>query len=133
MTGKTGLMLVLCGVVGCGALKDAAKDARVALVDCTTAQAAQLIDEFSPTVAEVIEAARGQDGQIDWSQVRASLKHFGIRTGACVVADLVAGVLAGKQPFGGVVFSPVEASEGFAFLRKVLWRDAQFKTEAGTI
>lgn len=126
-------ILVLELAAACGPVKKTGDDARASFVDCTTAQADQLATEFGPVVQQVIAKARDGSGKVDWDTVRGSLSSFGVRTGACVVADLIGGILSGKRTLTGVELAKEDARAGFEKLRTELWRGARFKTYAGDI
>ncbi len=57
-------------------------------VDCTTASAKSTIGEFEASVIDLIQKATGDDGTVDWSSLVGNFESFGMRTGACILADI---------------------------------------------
>jgi hypothetical protein len=143
LTGALTVAGVLFASSGCAWLKGQAHDVKAALVDCTKAERAKLVDEFKPTVETVIAGAvsraRGDDGAIDWGKVKSdaggTLKSLAKETGACVAADVFAGWVSGKKSFAGPApdVTPDAARAGFNVLRAELWPGLTYHTAAGDL
>lgn len=140
MKARIGSVLAVCIVlaalvqVGCGAIsKEAASEARAQVVDCTVAAAASTIDEFTPTVAQIVAKARDGQGRIDWAYIKETFRTFGKTSGACVVANLIANAMSGLRQLTPVQFDSMEAWAMFNELRREVWDGALYKVEAGML
>lgn len=86
-------LLILLGC-NCGAVKQEARAVAGDVVDCTTANARTLTEQFAPLVDSLLRHATGVDGKIDWAPVKDATKQFALDAGGCVVANVVARHLA---------------------------------------
>lgn len=111
-----------CGATG----KQQVEYAKDAFVDCTTAAAQSAIETYQNDLESFLRTDRAQAEQL--------LRGFGKSTGACVLANLVAGVVSGK--LGAVATVGMTAEEARALfdrLRREQWDGATYKTDAGIL
>lgn len=104
------------------------------VVDCTTANATTLIDQFEPAIVELIKAHTSADGIVDWPAIEPALSKFAIADGQCVLADVV-GMLTRKSTAAGAPDRPKaeSISDGFDVFRSKVSPGVKFKTRAGEI
>lgn len=92
---KTILALIILplAVLGCDACAGAVREGKAIagdVVDCTTASARTLTDQFAPLVDQLLRNATGGDGKIDWAPVKDATKQFALEAGGCVLANVIA-------------------------------------------
>lgn len=128
-------LLALAGAVwlnvGCGATT---KRLKGVVIDCTTENSTTLTREFGPTVDALLRAATQPDGRMDWSIIRAAAKSFGLDTGACVLANAIAGITS-QQTSGASAMStsPLRTREEFRALSVELFDGHTFRTANGDL
>lgn len=123
---KTALVLALI-LAGCSSLpKEQTDYVRDGVVDCTTSAAQQAIDAYQSDIEELIKTDR--------AKAESVLRGFGKTTGACVLANIIAGVVSGKLGATTTVgLTAAEARALFDRLRREQWDGAQYKTDAGVL
>jgi hypothetical protein len=96
------------------------------VVDCTTAAAQSAIETYQNDLESFLRTDRAQAEQL--------LRGFGKTTGACVLANIVAGVVSGKLGATATVgMTAEEARALFDRLRREHWDGATYKTDAGVL
>lgn len=117
--------------VGCGATT---KRLGGVVIDCTTENSTTLTREFGPTVDALLRAATQPDGRMDWSQIRSAAKSFGLDTGACVLANAIAGITS-QQTSGAAAMatSPQRTRAEFRALSLELFGGHTFRTTNGDL
>lgn len=91
-----GTTLLACS--SCATMKEQGRAVAGDVVDCTTAAAAELDEQFGPVVDKVIELNIAGDGGIDWTPVRESTKHMVTDAARCVLARAVARLMRKAAP-----------------------------------
>lgn len=130
----------LAACSSCATLKEEGKALAGDVVDCTTQHARTLTEQFAPLVDSLLRNATGADGSIDWAPVKQASSKFGLDTGGCVLATVIARHTqprASADPSAPQV-SPLEADPakllaGYGVLRAELFPGKTFKTELGTL
>lgn len=128
-------IIALLGAVwlnlGCGAT---AKRLGGVVIDCTTENSTTLTREFGPTVDALLRAATQPDGRMDWSIIKSAAKSFGLDTGACVLANAIAGITS-QQTSGSAAMatSPQRTRAEFRALSLELFDGHTFRTTKGDL
>lgn len=122
----------------CQDVKDTAKGAGKAVVDCTKAELAPTVRELGPVMERVVLDALDPSGKVDWAPVKDVAKGLASDVGRCVLAETIAAFLTRKPDpnapqSAGVEVNRIELADGFASLRAELWGGARFKTTAGEL
>jgi hypothetical protein len=82
-----------------------------------------------------LRAAVRPDGSVDWPAIRAAAAGFGLQTGACTLAAVVARRIE-PQPAGLRATSAPRGDElraGWEALRRDLWGGRRFKVAGGVV
>lgn len=119
------------------------------VVDCTVGVARQHSDEYGSLVEAVLRAATDAEGAVDWATVRAAVGGFGKETGGCVLATVVARLIAlgGEDARNSLSSSapspaPPRSSresarlillDGFNEIRSSVLGSARFRTSSGEL
>lgn len=137
------VVLALCLLplvfASCGTARRVAGDVAGDVVDCTSASARGLIDQFGPVVDAVLVAATGGDGKVDGAQLKTAVKNFGVDLGGCVLASSVRRALtpAPDDP-AAPRLSPVQADPAalqalFEAIRKETLSGKRYKLAEGDL
>lgn len=117
--------------VGCGAT---AKRLGGVVIDCTTSNSTTLTREFGPTVDALLRAATQPDGRMDWSIIKEAAKSFGLDTGACVLANAIAGITSQRTTGASAMStSPAQTRAEFRALSIELFNGNIFHTGNGNL
>lgn len=86
------MILTFCTLafVACGQLKEEGKQLGAAVVDCTKDTAIKAIEEYGPTVEQVMIDSLNGTGKLDKERVKAATKTFASDTARCVLASTIA-------------------------------------------
>lgn len=117
--------------IGCGATT---KRLGGVVIDCTTENSTTLTREFGPTVDALLRVATQPDGRMDWSIIKAAAKSFGLDTGACVLANAIAGITSQQTPgASAMATSPQRTRAEFRALSLELFEGHTFRTMKGDL
>jgi hypothetical protein len=126
--------------VSCAQVKDEGKQLAHDVIDCTTANAHTLTDQFAPVVDSLLRHATGGDGSIDWAPVRAATKSFAQAAGGCVLATVIARLMRPRPAAdpSAPLAAPLEVDQaallaGFGDLRRELFPGKRFLTDLGEL
>lgn len=85
-------------LTSCGSMKNGAKNAAGALVDCLKPASQAHVKEYLPVFDVLLARSVGLDGKIDREAVKATTKNILAETGGCVLATAFAKLLSTPQP-----------------------------------
>lgn len=132
------VLFVLCFMPGaaCQDAKSIATSGGKALVDCTAKQIAPTLTEFGPVMERVVLDAVDPSGKVNWSPVKDVAKGFTKDIGGCLLADVVARLLAPKADAtqnAPLMVDRDSLLSGFAELRTSQFGGATYKTASGEL
>jgi hypothetical protein len=134
-----GLLVLLLALVGCSAMKDGARAAGAAVLDCTKGELAGAVNDLAPMAEKIVLDALDPAGDVNWRPVREYAVGLATSVGKCVLAEGVARVLAPKPDdplapkVGGIVINHTAVRIGFANLKSELFGPVTFQTSAGAL
>ncbi len=99
-------LALLLMLTSCSWFKSEAKNAGAAIVDCTTDKAQDAIEQFAPTVEQLIVNTVDAAGRADWTMIKSATKDFAADVGGCVLAATVTRLLVEAHE-AGVMSSPI--------------------------
>lgn len=110
------------------------------VVDCTIDVARAHSAEYGALVEAALRAAVRSDGTIDWTAIRTAAAGFGLQTGACALAAVVARLLTTPEASAPELLPAappgprgVELRAGWERLRRELWDGRRFRVEHGVL
>lgn len=132
------LCAMLASSVSCTWFKKQGTTLANNIVDCTTANAKTITQEFGPLMKVAFANATGEDGKVDWNSIKSSTSSFGKATGSCVLVNTIASLLNPKMDPNapqseGIVYDKASMMVGFEELRMLQLGGATFKTPEGTL
>lgn len=139
LVATVGVLAVAALIVACASIRREAKAVAGDVVDCTTAHAHQLTEQFGPLVDDMIRAATQPDGRIDWAPIRAATKSFAVDAGGCVLAAAVLRALTAPAADPAAPQLAPHAPDqallraGFDDLRRERFGGVRFRTELGEL
>lgn len=118
---------------GCNTIKDEARATAKAVVDCTGKTIVQAIDEYGPTVEQVLLDAIDGQGKLDKDRATAAVKSYASDTAKCVLASTLARLLSPPKPNPDAPQSePLTVDlAGLEALRKDQLGDVRYKLPGG--
>jgi hypothetical protein len=117
-------------VPACGPLKDEGRAAAKNVVDCTTSTALQAIEEYSPTLEQVLVDRALPDGTLDRDHVKSVAKRYASEAARCVLAATFKRLMtppSGDAPQSAAAVNPFAASRAWEELRARELGGATFK------
>lgn len=136
------LCVALCGVpalASCNTIKDHARDVAGDVVDCTISTVKEHSDQYGPLVEQMIRDAVSPDGTVDWPRVRAASNGLALETGGCVLAQVIARMLAppaddpNAPQISALVAAPEPLRAGWEELRRERFGGKRFQLAGGGV
>lgn len=124
-------------LASCSPVRQHARDTAGAVVDCTTETARAHATEYGTLLEQVLRAATAPDGSIDPEPLKAAAATFGLETGACSLATVIARAMSVDEPQGLLAApGPSRAErlrEAWEAVRAERFGGARFRVEGGAV
>lgn len=128
-----GFSLFVCP--SCASVKDEGRAIAKNVVDCTTSTAQQAIEEYSPTLEQVLVDRALPDGTLDRDHVKSVAKRYASEAARCVLAATFRRLMtppSGDAPQSAAAVNPFAASRAWEELRAGELGGATFKLPGGS-